>query len=498
MYCVKCGKQLPDEARFCHICGTPVPDGASSSVSPAVPDASDASFAPVKPKKKTSPKKLLAVLGILLTIVVLFFAASIISIAMVERISVTIPDPAEYFGVEGEDWRLGTEFYDPESPEMTYRTVEDPKEAVEEYVKLLCSGDYSLRLTHSFDIREGTDEHQWVLDYIPDNGFICFVDRYARALPEVEVAYLGLREDGAYRFDVDISYGGSFVSTGITCGTNFTRPDEVTPSTPETDPAPVPDEEASAPSESSEPSPASSDPPVSSVPAASAPAASTPAAPVISGPVLPDPGAFLGGMSPKENEPGEISGRRVYYKMDIDDGWTAVQEYVDLLGDPRFKLSMRTPAEDENWTTLYLHREVYFFDYTGPETLIPAQDSYYHKDDHNYSADVFVSLSKNGQEEYTAITVCYSNDFTVADLGDRASTASRLSPRGSGSFVSTDSGADYDAEVPCNVCDRSGKCQTCGGDGYLYSSASGKEDRNCYSCNQSGRCTSCGGNGWID
>ena len=496
MYCIKCGKQLPDEAKFCRFCGTPVPDGTAPAAS------SDAPATSAKPKKKTSPKKLLAVLGILLTIVVLFFAASIISIAMVERISVTIPDPAEYFGVEGEDWRLGTEFYDAESPEMTYRTVEDPKEAVEDYVKLLCSGDYSLKLVRSFDVREDTDEHQWVFDYDPDNGFIRFVDRYARALPEMEVAYRGLREDGAYRFDVDIDYGGSFISTGITCGTDFTHPDEVTPGAPEADPVPfVPDEEASAPPEVSEPAvssaPAESAEP-SSVPA-DPPAASEPADPVISGPVLPDPGAFLGGMDPKENEPGEVSGRRVYYKMDIDDGWTAVQEYIDLLGDPRFKLSMRTPAEDENWTTLYLHREVYFFDYTGPETLTPAQDSYYHKDYIDYSADVFISLSKNGQEEYTAMTVCYSNDFTVADLGDRASTASRLSPRGStGSGSSTGSGANYDAKVPCNVCDRSGKCQTCKGNGYLYSSASDKEDRNCYSCNQSGRCTSCNGKGWIE
>ena len=56
----------------------------------------------------------------------------------------------------------------------------------------------------------------------------------------------------------------------------------------------------------------------------------------------------------------------------------------------------------------------------------------------------------------------------------------------------------YDTKTPCGVCNRSGDCQTCGGDGYLMSSASDEEDRNCYSCNGRGSCRSCGGDGWLD
>ena len=37
------------------------------------------------------------------------------------------------------------------------------------------------------------------------------------------------------------------------------------------------------------------------------------------------------------------------------------------------------------------------------------------------------------------------------------------------------------------------------GDGYLWSSANDKENRNCYSCrNHNGKCTNCGGTGWRD
>ena len=53
----------------------------------------------------------------------------------------------------------------------------------------------------------------------------------------------------------------------------------------------------------------------------------------------------------------------------------------------------------------------------------------------------------------------------------------------------------YDAPTPCGVCSRSGDCNTCGGDGYLMSSASDEEDRNCYACSGSGNCRSCGGDG---
>ena len=53
----------------------------------------------------------------------------------------------------------------------------------------------------------------------------------------------------------------------------------------------------------------------------------------------------------------------------------------------------------------------------------------------------------------------------------------------------------YDQKTPCGSCD-DGDCKTCGGDGYLWSSASDKEDRNCYNCNR-GSCRRCGGDGWL-
>lgn len=64
-----------------------------------------------------------------------------------------------------------------------------------------------------------------------------------------------------------------------------------------------------------------------------------------------------------------------------------------------------------------------------------------------------------------------------------------------GSGDSSSGGGSNKVQLPCVICKGSGRCQTCGGTGYLYSSASKKYDRNCYKCNASGNCFTCGGTG---
>ena len=54
---------------------------------------------------------------------------------------------------------------------------------------------------------------------------------------------------------------------------------------------------------------------------------------------------------------------------------------------------------------------------------------------------------------------------------------------------------DYGSVLPCTACKGSGNCSKCGGDGKIWSSASGEENRNCTKCNGSGRCTTCNGSG---
>ena len=231
-------------------------------------------------------------------------------------------------------------------------------------------------------------------------------------------------------------------------------------------------------------------------PAATQPKETKPAA---LGAVLPDPGAFLGGLEPLEDHEAGQDGWHLSYKMEIDEGYRAAHEYLDLLSDSRFQLVMRPRAERDTETILYLTNEWYSFDYVGKEAVTPVKSSYYQDGYQNYSADVFVSIQKNTDSKYTAIAIEFSDDLKVTDLGDRASNAQILSPGGSGGSGSS-GGSSFNptSRVQCGTCNGTGNCQTCGGDGYLYSSASKKEDRNCTSCHPNrGRCRSCGGDGWL-
>lgn len=72
----------------------------------------------------------------------------------------------------------------------------------------------------------------------------------------------------------------------------------------------------------------------------------------------------------------------------------------------------------------------------------------------------------------------------------------KISSGGSGNSDGIGSGSSSGgSSLPCTACKGSGKCKTCGGTGFLYSSASKKFDRNCYRCNASGVCQTCKGTG---
>lgn len=91
-------------------------------------------------------------------------------------------------------------------------------------------------------------------------------------------------------------------------------------------------------------------------------------------------------------------------------------------------------------------------------------------------------------EPYTEVSITYGSGVTYAGETMTGSGG------GSGS-----SGGSSSTRTPCSICNRTGDCQTCGGDGYLWSSAADKKNRNCYSCrNHNGKCTYCNGTGWRD
>jgi len=238
-----------------------------------------------------------------------------------------------------------------------------------------------------------------------------------------------------------------------------------------------------------------------SIPAEEVPEEPVKEEPQITTPTLPDLLAFIGGNGrpmDQSSQEGEV-GQEYGYKMEIDDGWIAANEYVELLAnDPRFQLTMRPRKAEDSETILYLKAENYYFDYVGDQDITPATirgdkvDGAYQF----FDADVHIKVQRNGQQETTAIVIWHSDDFTVTDLGDRASTAPAGASGSGGSSVPNSN--TQSARKPCPHCD-DGDCDKCGGDGYLHSLASDKEDRNCPAmyCNN-GRCTYCDGDGWYE
>ena len=168
-----------------------------------------------------------------------------------------------------------------------------------------------------------------------------------------------------------------------------------------------------------------------------------------------------------------------------------MQEYISLLFDEKLNLEL---AFEEEETILYLKQYHYVFNYTG-ETDIPDVID----DNNDIQGDLLVYMQRNGQKETSLLTFYFQPDvFEFIDFGDRT-TYSPVDYSGNNTSSDFPNNGGSDVKQECDICDGSGKCQTCKGDGYLYSSASDEEDRNCYKCHPNyGKCPYCHGTGKRD
>lgn len=450
MFCRQCGKELSDDARFCQYCGCAVSTGAKDTL-PNNLRTDDAAVIAKGSSRKLSPrlKKLLVIAG---SVVAVILAIVLIVFAVQEHKRTTIvsniPDPESFFGISGTHYTFSKSFHD-----IRFKSEDITQDMVMDYVELLCSSEYS------FTSRIGAasaGSQKWVFEY---NGS----EELYEATPwQISLDYHPY--DDVPSVEIRISNYRNF---------------ELVPVEPY----------AAGNTNASVNGVGETTQPTTNTPAVTQPVETEPA---VQGAVLPDPGAFFGGVSINEDQPSGENGWLLSYRLEIDEGWDAGHEYAELLEEHDFILTDHVES-----TVLYLKTDRYFFEYTGNHPIEPMTNDYYlDRKDHEYTADVMVSIKKDGQTETTLISVYHSIDLIVHDTGDRASNAPD-NASGSGSFNGTDNDI-YDSGRPCVICD-DGECKTCGGDGYLWSSASDKEDRNCTGayCRR-GSCTYCGGDGWID
>lgn len=219
-----------------------------------------------------------------------------------------------------------------------------------------------------------------------------------------------------------------------------------------------------------------------------------PIVPTISGPTLPSPDAFFNNQLARNEDFYSEKNERyaISFKADIDNGTLAMQEYVFLLFDGKYNLELSFEEED---TVQTLKTFRYVFTYTGGEDVPDTVDDY-----NKIQGDLLVYIQRNGKTETVLMTLYFQpNVYAFIDFGDRTSYSLVDCSGNQSNTDSDDLGGTDTARQECNICRGTGECKTCNGDGYLWSSASDKEDRNCYKCHPNyGDCPYCNGTGWRD
>ena len=179
----------------------------------------------------------------------------------------------------------------------------------------------------------------------------------------------------------------------------------------------------------------------------------------------------------------------ITFKMEIDKGMLAAKEYSELIGNGNFGLEIQDVTEETVFNLLLIK---YMLNCTE-KTDVPVLKRYM-----SGSANVLCEISKNGTEEHTMLTLSFDPDyFTFEDLGYRSKYDDLVDLSGKQTQNnSVNLGGVTPAARDCPECDGTGDCKKCQGSGFLWSSASGKKDRNCTACHPNyGNCHKCNGTG---
>lgn len=453
MYCIKCGKFVPDGRNFCGHCGAKQETIPQVPVQPKpVQQPIPQYYAPQPAPKKQGLSKG-AVIGIIAgaSVFVLAFAV-ILLIGLSNTVGrVEALDPSTFF-----DQIPDVTFDEPEEYVFYFSDNLPVADAVLDYISILID-DYGMVIREQeveegsmvFELGKGDSPHKTVRIYCDRTG-----DSYQVIISIGKKVTLG-------GYDV-YDWGESESASDVQEETVPQVQQEVPLTTPTPTPTPAPT-----------PTPT----------------------PAPTYPILPDLYAFLGGnASPMDTSDYGEHVIEADYKLGMSDGWEAGQEYAQLLiDDPRFGLSLRAAYDVDRYSG---PMKVYIFDYVGSGNVEQMSTRYYGTDYVYVDADVLVTVHRSGYGGYGSICVSYSEDFTMEDFGDRASFVPEGASGESIDFGGTNN--DYSGRVDCPYCNR-GDCDKCGGDGYVYSSASGKDDRNCPAAHcLNGRCSYCDGDGWVE
>ncbi|MCD7847271.1 MAG: hypothetical protein LUG49_04495 [Oscillospiraceae bacterium] len=217
---------------------------------------------------------------------------------------------------------------------------------------------------------------------------------------------------------------------------------------------------------------------------------------------LPDIGDFLSCGRGEDKGYGD-TGHLISYSFSLDNGRDCIDEVIELFQDDCYQLELYNIVDSNLISSTASLFSSYFFSYNGnnsaiekiddssKDSIIPILGGCY---------DVRVMVSYFYAEGRISISIYYDSDFEMIDpivrTGNQPTDYSGNPVEGSitgtwdGTYI-----PEY-AKKDCMICNGTGDCQTCGGDGYLWSSASDKENRDCWRCHtHKGKCWACNGTG---
>lgn len=435
MFCIKCGNQIPDEAKFCPKCGQAVQGNVEEKVEEKVE------------KKSVKTGKIPPVLKIIL-IVVAVIAAINVSVMVIGEYwkFAEIPNPEQYFGLEAEDIG-GGEYYD---KGWQFESEWDPWPVIEQYVEYLDNHIDDLLIYQ--DNPDGKVRIQ-----IMYRGDWIFSDS-----PSLEIDYYGRNyygensknQNNVFRIYID----NNFKFADSECYAGDSAGDEIVNNDTQNDSQTENEKEETNPF------------------------------------ALPDPCLFFNCGRHEDQKYDNGDATLISCKFDLDEGKNVVQEYIDLL-ESEYPLG-RFDEDEEDYirsSGKYFYR--YYYKYTGTDVNIPG----FERDDreytdvyvglyYNYSAGTILltliydntfELVDCGQKA-SAIPTSYSGK--PSDSGSSNSGSDYEQP-------------EY-TKLDCTFCN-GGDCPKCNGYGKVeYYNGNGEYiDSTCPDCRGSGDCWRCGGTG---
>ena len=356
MFCIKCGTQIPDEAKFCPKCGQAVQGKEEEKLEKKIEKKSSK-----QGEKSPVWKKILIALVAIAVIVAGYFIA-------IENWKVAeIPNPQDFFGLEASDTSGGFDI------NWHFESEWDSLPVLEKYAEYIERTTKNIRISRS-DSENGNVsiyfnyEGFWLGNGKPSFRFSYYGNDYYGTDSENRNYVLKFRAENNFKLVESKCYAGDETIEDIindNAANNSQKETEKDSQKVEKNPF-----------------------------------------------ALPDPCLFFNCGRHEDQKYDNGDATLISCKFDLDEGKNVVQEYIDLL-ESEYPLGRFDEDEADYISSSGKYFYRYYYKYTGTDVNIPG----FERDDREYT-DVYVGLYYNYSAGTILLTIIYDNTFELVDCGE--------------------------------------------------------------------------------